>query len=97
MIVYKATGLMIKPEPVKCKRPGHPNLDANGYTMYVNTHFLTEAEAWRHLQNEREAHLRNAAASVEYAEEELKKAQARLLEAGKLLAKFQEEKARVKK
>ena len=38
-----------RPEPVECVSPGYPNLDERGRTMYDNSHFRTEQEAWEWL------------------------------------------------
>lgn len=41
-----------KPEPIKtqCEVPGYPNRDVDGRTMYENTHYPTEEQAWAKLE-----------------------------------------------
>jgi hypothetical protein len=88
MIVYEARGNMTEPRPVECEKPGYPNVDVDGNTMYENTHFINEDDAWDQLKGEREAHVSNAAGNVEYAEMELQKAKENLVNASLLLTKF---------
>jgi hypothetical protein len=38
-----------RPEPVDCQVAGYPNKDEKGRTMYLNSHFASEADAWTHL------------------------------------------------
>ena len=45
MIVYKVG--KTKPIAVECENFGYPNVDADGETMYENSHFKTEDEAWQ--------------------------------------------------
>jgi len=35
---------------------GYPRLDAEGRTMFVNSHFRTKGEAWKALRNNAAAH-----------------------------------------
>lgn len=88
MIVYKACGSMTEPRAVECEKPGYPNVDAYGVVMYENSHFLTEDEAWKHLEDERKAHVNNETAAVEYADEKLRDAKEKLVQASLLLSRF---------
>lgn len=47
MIRYKHTDASPRPVAVECPERGYPHRDADGDIQYENTHFDTEAEAWK--------------------------------------------------
>lgn len=54
--------------PVQTTGPGHPGRDAEGRTMWVNTHFATEAQAWGKIVGN--ARARQSLASTFYRDAE---------------------------
>jgi hypothetical protein len=79
---------MTAPRAVECKRAGYPNTDADGDKMYDNTHFANEAEAWKQLRQEREAHVRISGGTVAQAKRELQRAEQSAAFAAELYAQF---------
>ncbi len=77
MTVWHAIGTA--PVAVECEVPGYPNLDANGATMYENTHFADEAAAWAQVLAECYAGESLDASAVIRVEEELKHRKDRLV------------------
>lgn len=63
------------PRQVECEVFAHPHNDAEGDTIYVNTHFATEAEAWEASEAEAAAHVSLAASGVKHARSALAKAE----------------------
>ena len=53
--LYRADTTLLNVLRVECPEDPWGELDADGCTIYVNTHFTTEAEAWRRLMDEVEA------------------------------------------
>lgn len=72
MIVYKWDFETPRPIPVECETPGFPNRDADGDTMYVNTHYATEEEAWGSLVEDRKAGLSLSTRSMRELQRRLK-------------------------
>lgn len=70
--------------PVECEEPGYPHRDVHGVTMYENTHFLSEADAWDHL-------LRNAKAGLSLATRDLAARRSRVREAEQAVVAAAEE------
>jgi hypothetical protein len=61
------------PEPVECETPGYPRRDVQGRTMYVNSHFATEAAAWEVLQDRGRASQDCARIDYENAQRQLQR------------------------
>ena len=93
MIVYRITGNAIAPEAVEITT-ADPEHDTDGVVVYENTHFADEAEAWKKLEAKRNAQLCNSVFAYEHAKAEADRMADRVVEAGTLLAKFQESKER---
>lgn len=55
--VWYVGGDMTEPEETTCEALGWPNLDAQGRTMYDNSHYSDLAAAWDSLLRERKAHV----------------------------------------
>lgn len=55
MLMYRADSKCSAPVPVECPEPTWPASDADGRTIYVNTHFASIDEAWERLQAEVDA------------------------------------------
>ncbi|MCP4745682.1 MAG: hypothetical protein GY874_06005 [Desulfobacteraceae bacterium] len=66
-------GATDKTKPIKmwCKKFGYPHKTTCGETMYVNTHFRTEPQAWDRLMNDSNANVRLAALDVQMAKKRL--------------------------
>lgn len=62
--LYRADTTLLNVLLVECPDDPWGELDADGCTIYVNTHFKTEAEAWRRLMDEVEAGVSLAGSSV---------------------------------
>ena len=75
---------------VKCERPRYPNKDEDGDTIYDNSHFQTEMEAWEALESEARAWVRNSAANLENAREQEAKHTRDLADRSLILVKVQE-------
>lgn len=69
------------PIPVECETPGWPNRDIDGNTMYDNTHFPTEAEAWKRVLAEADAHVEMEARHVQHLRQTLQDEEKKLVEA----------------
>lgn len=63
--------------PVMTTGPGWPGSDAEGRKMFENTHFATEAAAWKNLLANAQAAYRQAKAALERATRELATSAAR--------------------
>lgn len=50
---------------VECEKPSYPHTDADGDTIYENSHFKTEAEAWKVLEENAAAWVRSTAQDLE--------------------------------
>lgn len=55
MLMYRVDPNRPSPVPVECPDPKWPNADADGQTIYENTHFAVIADAWEKLQAEVDA------------------------------------------
>lgn len=67
--------------PVECETPGWPNTDIDGNQMYDNTHFLTEAEAWKRVIADADAHVELETRHVQHLRQTLQAAEKDLVEA----------------
>jgi hypothetical protein len=74
MILWRADGRKLAPVRVQCPEDPILKRDADGFAIYINTHYPTEAEAWNDLQD-------NAAAGFQMAVEDLDRAQQNIIEA----------------
>lgn len=72
MKVWKGSDGMTAPEERECEVFGYPNRDSRGDTMYKNTHFRTEAEAWESIRESVQAGVSLTGHSVTYAKEQLR-------------------------
>jgi len=57
LIMYRADNDEWRVIQVECPNGLHPANDADGKTIYENTHFKTSKEAWKRLQREAQAWL----------------------------------------
>lgn len=78
--VWYASDSIDAPEPVECEQPGYPRRDVQGRTMYENSHFGTEAEAWKYLQRSGRVGQELSSRAYAHAQETLAKATAQLAE-----------------
>jgi hypothetical protein len=74
---------MLEPEQRECETFGYPNTDTTGETQYQNTHFRTEAAAWKSILENAEAGVKLSGAMVKDAEETLLNAQKRAAESAR--------------
>ena len=72
--LYRADDKLLKPIRVHCPNGRYPAKDADGQVVYINSHFDTEAAAWKSL-------LDNSQAGVSLAGSQVKRAKQQLLEA----------------
>jgi hypothetical protein len=79
--LYRADAEQLKPVRVLCPDGRYPARDAEGYCVFVNSHFDTEQEAWQYL-------LDNAEAGVSLAGGRVKEARQRVLEANQYAAEM---------
>ncbi|WP_376956440.1 hypothetical protein ABNQ39_00305 (plasmid) [Azospirillum sp. A26] len=73
--MFKAVYGSPRPVTVECEVPAYPNADADGCTIYENTHFLSEAEAWERVLAEHDAGLSLEARRVKNLRAELEAAE----------------------
>ena len=71
MKIYRGTDGDIEPIEMECDIFGYPNKTTNGETMFENTHFKTEAEAWKSILASVKAGIMLVGGGVRNAEEEL--------------------------
>ena len=69
-----------RPIRQEVEKAGYPNLDADGETQYINTHFCDEGEAWDHLVRALEYGLSFETKEVKRAMEQLQAAKDQLTE-----------------
>lgn len=81
-VVWRARYGLERPERQACEKPGWPNCTTDGETMYENTHFTEEAEAWEKLIVENRAGLSLDTARVEELRKQLRKAEETAATAG---------------
>lgn len=55
MIRYRVDGGMTAPKAVECGDRDYPDRDDDGLTIYDNTHYTTESEAWAWLDRDCDA------------------------------------------
>jgi len=77
MKLWRADTKQLKPVLVVCPHGGYPADDADGISIYNNTHFSTEAEAWDRLKAEADAGVSLAASDISEARSRLDKAHLR--------------------
>ena len=70
---FRGTDGDIEPIPFECEEFGYPNKTTDGETMFINTHFLSEGEAWDSLLDGWEAGVRIHKRLVEQAKADLVK------------------------
>lgn len=80
-IMHKAVYGTPRPIAVECEVPSYPHCDADGKTIFVNTHFLSEAEAWDRVVSEHDAGLSMEARRVKNLRAELAEAEKQLADA----------------
>ena len=73
MIVWKADYSKSEPTPVECEVFGYPNKDANGDTMFANSHYATKEEAWEHIINNLQAGMKMRARDRRDSQERLQR------------------------
>lgn len=59
------------PVRMECERFGHPHKTMTGETMYINTHFLTEEQAWESIRVSCEVAICRSGEQVTYAQSQL--------------------------
>ena len=67
LVMWRADTAPWKAVEVECPDGLWPNSDADGETIFENTHFETQAEAEKHLRAEAKAGLKNTAARLDDA------------------------------
>ena len=93
--LYFVDGDSIVPEQVQAQEPGEwPGQDAKGRSIYINSHFATEAGAWHWLREDSKAGISLAARRVKEAEARL--AEAREDAAAACVRSFDREQAETK-
>jgi hypothetical protein len=70
----------IEPVPFECEVFGYPNKTTDGETMFINTHFLSEGDAWDSILSGWEAGVHIYTRLVEQAKADLAKYEAQLKE-----------------
>lgn len=79
--MYKVVSGKPGPVPVMADLPSYPNRDADGDTIFENTHFLNLDAAWEYHLAEHRAGQSIAAGNLEYARAELEKREKLLCDA----------------
>jgi hypothetical protein len=69
--LYRADADQLKPVWVHCPEGRYPAKDADGQVVYINSHFDTEAAAWKNLLDNSEAGVRLAGSQVKRAKQQL--------------------------
>ena len=83
--IYRGTDGDLEPVEMECEEFGHPNKTSTGETMYSNSHFKTEREAWESIMRSVEAGVSLAGSEVLHCQQALRKAEER---AGKAAADY---------
>jgi hypothetical protein len=83
--VWKLTSENI-PREVECEVFKYPHTDADGDTIFENTHWLTEAEAWDYALTDANARISLAARSVRDARQRLAQEEKEAADAALMLA-----------
>ena len=73
--MWRGTSNMTSPIEVACPDGLHPNKDADGISIYENTHFKTEREAWQNIEDNVTAGVSLAGSEVKRAEEMMRLAE----------------------
>ena len=71
MKMWKVTIKAPAPIEVECPKPCYPNVDSDGDTIYSNTHFPDEGEAWERLIAESDAWIEMSASRIVTARADL--------------------------
>lgn len=79
-VVWFANSVTGRPERRTCEKPGYPNSDDQGETMYENTHYSTERAAWLQVIRETKAGAKLGASAVMQARAELLRVEKRALD-----------------
>ncbi len=77
---YRGADGDVEPVPFECEDFGYPNKTIDGETMYVNTHCLSEGDAWDSLLQSWEAGVKIYTRLVEQAKNNLAEHEAHLKE-----------------
>ena len=77
LYLYRADTKQLKPVRVACPHGRYPAKDADGETVYANTHFANEKAAWEHIHDDVMAEISLAGCGVETARAELLQANQR--------------------
>lgn len=78
-IMYRVDYGKPVPTAVECEMPEYPNPDADGNTIYENTHFGWEEDAWERLEAEQTAGVSLETQSVIRLREQLAQAEKKLV------------------
>lgn len=81
MKCYRGTDGDLCPVEMECEKFGYPYHTNIGELMYLNTHFLTEEEAWASIMKSVEAGIRLAGSDVITAEKVFEKAKDKAVKA----------------
>jgi len=74
MKIYRGTDDDMSPVEMECDEFGHPNKTTCGETMFINTHFRTEAEAWDSILTSAQAGIELAGCAVSLCQKQMMKA-----------------------
>lgn len=80
MLMYRVDPNRPSPIPVECPDPKWPNADADGQTIYENTHFVSIEKAWETLQAEVDAGVSLGCTRVNELRRRLAEAEKRLVD-----------------
>jgi phosphate starvation-inducible protein PhoH len=86
--MWRAEADMTAPKQVEAEP--WPGKDADGVSVYTNTHFATVEDAWESLLSERAAHVAIAGRTVTSARRELRQAEEEAGRAAELFSEAQE-------
>lgn len=76
MILYRVDESGVRPVAVECDKPMFPFSDADGKTIYDNTHFASEDDAWEAQRRDVLAEVELAGRAVQHARAALSAAEA---------------------
>jgi hypothetical protein len=79
-IRYRMHYPFTQPVAVECAVVGYPNVDAEGFTQFGNSHFDNEADCWTALAREAEAAVSLSTRAVREHRKMLAKLEAELVE-----------------
>ena len=73
LMMWRADNTLWRPVHVVCPHGLYPSRDAEGHSIYENTHFFEKSEAWNKLLSESEAWVKLTGKDVLNAEKTLRK------------------------